>query len=261
MTRLVGLVLLALASCALSVPAAEIVVEDTDWRPWTFGGAEDHPPGFAKEVLDRCLRSVGHKPRYLDYPVVRLYEALENGDLDLHVMSRQPERERYVVYGEEPLFTARYRPIVRVDEPVRIRELGDLDSLRLGHVRGLRYSDEYLEYLEARLAAGTADETVSNESILRMLVAGRIDAFVNQAATSRWFAHQLGLADRIRIEEFDIRTSDYFLVVSRRTTAVDDPAALVAELDECIAALKLAPAWGELRRKYAIESVVPGPED
>jgi polar amino acid transport system substrate-binding protein len=114
------------------------------------------------------------------------------------------------------------------------------------------YVDWFQKYLGQRDRAGSLEWAPDNESILRMLLADRIDVFVNTASTSKWLAQELGAADRIRVLDFDIKTSPYYVVVSRSSNAIANPATFLAKVDSCIERLKTEPIYGQLEVQYHI---------
>ncbi len=226
-----------LASVAVAGAAEErvVTVADHDWPPFMFGGKPGQPKGLVKELLELCLPAAGYRPDFRDLPIRRAFAYLQEGRLDVNVMSVSVERQAYALYGSVPLFTSSYRPVVRASSQVEVRSAPDLDPLRLGHLAGLAYSPEFLAYVEGRLEAGTAVTATSQEALLRMLLAGRLDVFVIPRESLVWRARAMGVADRVRVLPYDVRTSDYYVAVARRSARVADPPAFLAAVDACIA--------------------------
>src|SRR4029079_19729793 len=101
------------------------------------------------------------------------------GFVDAHVMSFDPKRASYLTYGKVPLFSDAYRPVVRAGSGIQIRTLADFDKLRIGHLRGLRYSDAFHDYIEKRIAQGGVTQVDINDALLKLLLENKIDVYVN----------------------------------------------------------------------------------
>ncbi len=250
------MLLLAVAIFGSSAPApgqrsTTLTVQDAEWAPYYFGG-EGLQKGFAKEVLERCLPAGGLTFEFASFPIVRMFNYLRSGQIDVHVVSHTEEREAFLFYGQEPLFESSYRPIVARSSTVEVAALEDLDGLRLGAIRGVDYIDWYQEYLDRRDAEGSIEWAPDNESVLRMLLADRIDVFVNTVATAKWLAGSFGASDEIRVLDFEIKTSPYFVVVSRASTRVADPRAFLEAVDRCIRDFRSSGEYESLADRYMI---------
>lgn len=240
-----------------AAPAEEpgtVVVCGTHWPPIFFGEAPagGEPLGFGRELLERCVARAGFRAVFRDVPVLRMYAELESGRLDVNLFSFAEERTRIVDYGREVAFRGSYRPVVRSESAIEIRRLADLDPLLLGHLRGLRYSDEMRDYVEAREASGRLRVVDTNEDLLELLLGRRIDVFVNLDVTTRWMAREKGVEDRVRLLPFEVKTSDYRVVLSRATPRVADRTAFLAAVDACIAEGRRGGWLAELESRYAV---------
>jgi polar amino acid transport system substrate-binding protein len=248
------LLALAFAAFALPRPAAAadfISMSAQTWPPYYLDNAAR--PGYAREVLQICVPQAGYELRTSPLGIDRMYDGLRLGIVDAHVLSFDPKRASYLLYGKVPLFSDGYRPVVRAGSGVQIHSLADFDKLRVGHLRGLRYSDAYHDYIEKRLAAGTVTQVDSNDELLELLLSGKIDVYVNLAGTSRWLARQMGAAGKIAVLPFDIKRSDYLLAVSQKSTHVHDKQGFLDAFDACVLKLQKDGRLKQLREKYDLE--------
>lgn len=221
---------------------------DNEWPPYFVGDR-----GFARELLELCLPPTGYTPRFSAVTVEQMFPALMNGVLDGHVLSRTPERERYVEFGGEPLFRDSYHPIVRRGSGLRVETLRDLDRVRIAHLAGVRYSPEYLDYVHARRQAGTVVEVGSNDEMLRLLLDGKVDAFVSLASSTRWLASSWNARDKIEVLPLEIKTSDYYLGLTKTSRRVGaDRTQVLAAFDACVAGLKRDGRYQKLLETYAL---------
>ncbi|MEY4632565.1 MAG: hypothetical protein RIQ81_2685 [Pseudomonadota bacterium] len=227
-----------------------VEVNDNDWPPFFFGGQKDKPPGFAKELVQHCLDR--QKVRYLfrNAGIKRSHKELEEGLLDLNVYSHDERRDKFLVFGKEPLFRAAYKPFVRADSKIRINQLSDFDSLKIGHLAGLVYSTEYANYLARKEKSGQV-ATVNDPGLnLKMLVEGKIDTFVNTTPTVWWKVKELGYEGKIKSLDFKIKEKPYFISVSKASKRIRDPESFVRSMDRCIREVKTTSFYRQLTRQY-----------
>ncbi len=152
---LAGFTLFASPQTGKAAEPQTLNIIENDWPPYYFADKSDEFEGFAKELLKMIISETEYTCKFTFYPVKRMYLYMEKGKLDIALFSYKKERESFVVYGKEPLFTSGYRPIVLAESDNKIRSLKDFDTLRIGHLAGLKYSRSFLEYVEKRKRAGT----------------------------------------------------------------------------------------------------------
>lgn len=230
-------------------PVLNIV--ENDWPPFYFK-EKPGPKGMARELLEKCVPEAGYRYRFDFYPVKRMYDYLEKGKLDVALFSYKKSRESFLLYGKEPLFYSGYRPVVLAGDDIEIRSIRDFDSLRLGHLAGLKYSGEFLAYVENREKAGRLVTVSTGDSCIRMLLAGMIDVYVDTRETILWRAKQMNALDKIRILDFDIRTRDYFVTVSKQSKNVKDGNHFLEAIDQCIRTAKKDGTYDNIAAKYGL---------
>lgn len=231
-------------------PRIPIVIVENDWPPYYFRLPQTGFPGLARELLEICVQRTSYSPFFNFFPVNRMYAYLKSGEIDLAMFSYRADRDTMLHYGREPLFTSGYRPVVRAGESISITTLHDFDKLRLGHLAGLKYSPEFYQYIMERQKNGTLITSTIGDSPLKMLLEGIIDVFVDTESTVRWRARQLGVSAQVKILDFDIKTSDYFVTVSRQSPRITDPREFLDKLDSCIRELKENGKYEEIVGKY-----------
>jgi polar amino acid transport system substrate-binding protein len=245
---LTALLAAAGAPAAAQAAAKQLNFNSNEWPPYF---TDDR--GLARDLLQTCLPAAGYTPRFSAVSVEQMFPAIQSGVLDGHVMSRTAERERYIEFGHELLFRDSYHPVVRRGSGIRVGSLRDLDKLRLGHLSGVRYSPEYLEYVHRRREAGTLVEVGSNEEILALLLDGKVDVFVSLASSTRWLASRSNARDKIEVLPLDIKTSDYYLGLSKTSRRVTtDRTQVLAAFDACVAGLKKDGRYQRMLETYAL---------
>jgi ABC-type amino acid transport substrate-binding protein len=239
--------------CTQAQKQPTLVVAEADWPPYFFAGKPNTAEGFAKELLKMIFTEMDYNLDYRFYPVNRMYSYLENGEIDICVLSYNKEREDFLIYAGEPLFVSGYRAVIQAGKDIQISSLHDFDSLRVGHLAGLKYSKEYFDYIEKRKKSGSIVTTTTGGGCLKMLLAGMIDIFVDTRETTLWRAKQMKALDKIKILDFDIQTKDYFVTISKQSKIIGDKRAFLEKLDQSLRAAKGDGRYAVLAKKYGIE--------
>ncbi|MDE3271843.1 substrate-binding periplasmic protein [Pseudoalteromonas sp. G4] len=242
---------IVIAFCNTST-AQEIIINDPDWPPYFFKGERYQPIGFAKEVLKLCLPKTGYQARFAYHPIKRMRNYIESGKIDVHIYSYKPTRESFLNFGKEPIFKTSYKPFINKKSPFEIHSIEDFKGLRIGHLQGLKYSTDYLRYLESKLDSGYVRSVTTNVSLITLLHDQKIDTFVNTVDTVYWLSTTLGMREDILAVDFDIQTKDYFVAVSKKSSRIKDKNAFLNTLDKCIKASKASGLYDKIKAGYGI---------
>lgn len=252
--------LLAYLCAVLLLPQALVVkadspvlkLNDNDWPPFFFGGSSGFSQGIGKEILDFCLPNTGYNYEFTYYPIKRMRKYMEEGKLDINIYSYRPARESFLVYGKEPIFTASYRPVVRKADNIKITSIDDFDRLQLGHLLGLRYSPEFYDYVMARQRNNTLSTTTRSAFVLDMLLENKIDVFVGITQSAYWYAKQVDATNLIEVLDFDIKTSEYFITLSKKSPRVTNKPEFLAKMDSCIRDIKRSGKYKRILQSYGM---------
>jgi len=245
---------LVIAPISGAAPTRKILkVMNSSWPPFFNAKGSEAYPGYGLELTKRCLNKSGYEASFDFYPINRMFDYHFKGKLDVAVMSFKESRAKKLLYSKEPLFINTYVGFVRADSKFKYAKLSDLDALTIGHLSGLKTSDEYRHYIEKRLskAKDSRVEIVSadNDNI-RKLAAGRIDYFVGSRATIFWKASQINLADRIKEFPHKFKEASYYLTISKKSNNIADRAKLIKDFDQCVTREKKSGWYKKTRNRY-----------
>jgi polar amino acid transport system substrate-binding protein len=241
-----------LATAAGLAPRAPIMINFPNFPPYYFKDAQGRRLGITTDTLTLCLNAIKRPFVFVDLPIERMQVGMQEGFIDIHTYSYQRTRESFVEYGHQELFRTEYRPFVRADSTISIQKLEDFDSLRLGHIIGLRYAPAFMNYVEKRRKARTLDEAANTEQNFRKLLAGRIDTFVNAYEPALFTAQNLGFAAQIKALDWVAHDGHYFTAVSKNSRHIPDRSAFLKELDDCLVRIKKAGTFCQLYRNYGL---------
>ncbi|HET9239434.1 MAG TPA: transporter substrate-binding domain-containing protein [Oligoflexus sp.] len=233
-------------------PRAPIEINFPDFPPYYFKDSQGRRQGITTDTLSQCLNAIKRPFIFVDLPIERMQISMQEGFIDIHTYSYSEARESFVDFGHQELFRTEYRPFVRADSNISITKPTDFDSLRLGHIIGLRYSPMFMKYVEERRKARTVDEAASTEQNFRKLLAGRIDAFVNAVEPALYAAQRLGLKDQVKVLDWVAHDGHYFTAVSKKSQHIPDRIAFLRELDACLAQMKKDGSFCAIYRSYGL---------
>ncbi len=254
-----GLLFCVLAWLAVFVPGVAnsdadtrqvLIVADPDWPPYFFAGRGEDPPGFAKEVLGHCTAALGFRANFRSYPILRMRVLFENGDIDLMVSDWRRERLHSGHYTTHALFTDSFHPVMRRGEGRPIEWPHDLDGLKLRMMIGVDVSKEFRDYINTRPDVRQVPLYASQHEMLRGLLAKQFDVFVGSLNAIAYDSRILGIANQLDILDTSFNLTDYFVLVSRISRRVQQPAVLAAAFDACVEQMRGSGALGELRTRY-----------
>lgn len=249
MHRLPPFVALLLAvSCSLS--AADTITAGWEpYAPYQFAG-DDGPQGLDVDLLEAIANHAGITVQWLEAPWKRQLLMIENGTLDVAVSASFTEQREQYAHFSTPY--RREEPVLFVPEgQVDNHEFATLDALlgasdfKLGVARGYVYSPDW----EQRIAAGVTCqiiEATTEEHLVRILAAGRIDGALLDRFSGSHMINQLNAADQT--DRHPLVASSVPIHVMASRLAVDD--ATLARLNAAITALEDDGTLPAIRARY-----------
>jgi ABC-type amino acid transport substrate-binding protein len=255
--KTVGMLLaVAIQTEMLPLFARPLRVYTPDWPPFYIqDSATPSNKGMAWDILAHCSRQLDKSAVFDNYPIRRMAKLMEEGELDINIMSFKPDRQKNLLYGREVVFENNYIIIVGNHVKKTISNLSDLNSLSIAQLVGLRPSDTFKAWFDHRLQHQTGKETLqlsSEEQILKMLANGRIDATVASEAEFRWRSKKLGLTHKIRNTRLLIQKQPYFFVLAKKSPFLREKPHAISRLDHCLRDLKRSGRWAQMKKQYQL---------
>ncbi|NSL56605.1 substrate-binding periplasmic protein [Uliginosibacterium aquaticum] len=193
------------------------------------------PDGPVVEIVKEAFRRSGQEVSISFYPWTRGLNMVQTGQADgLFTIKKTPERERFLLFPEEPLLSQDYVFFVRKDS--RIRFTGDYASLapvRIGIVRNTSYGARFDEAVQqgvfSRLEA--ANDYLH---IFRMLLAGRVDAVICSHLVGLSYLRELKALNQVSVSGPPSETAYSYLVFTRE----QDHSATASAFDKAMSGMK-----------------------
>jgi ABC-type amino acid transport substrate-binding protein len=239
----------ALSSTAHAAPPKPVLVVGTEgvYAPFTFTDEKGTLTGYDVEVVQELGKRIGVEVEFLPTPWDSIFLGLEAKRFDLvaNQIARNPERERKYLFSDAYLVSGA-QVIVRGDRAAPITGLASLGGLRVGTGVGSNYS-KLLEDYNARGAKPAIDIKYYDgnlATVLQDVVAGRLDATVNDRLTVGYNVKQLKLAVKLVGGPLALVPSHF---VVRKDA---EGQALLAKVNAALAELKTDGTLARLSQKW-----------
>lgn len=193
-------------------PVVRIVY--ADYRPYSW---QDGPRvrGLEIDIAEALfVGRLGLKVQHEIKPWARAQADVERGEADLFFATRNPVRDAYARPLGPPLLHWQAAAFLRTDTVIKpppgLLRLPTLCEWRLGALLGNQWVATYLPCAVATRAANT-------EALLKMLLADRFDAAVEDRLVLLDRAAQLGVSTRVRVLPLEVAGEAIYLQMGRRS--------------------------------------------
>ena len=211
--RLLSVLLTLLLCC--TARADEVRLTNGEWSPYLGQNLPHH--GVASRIVEEAFALEGIRVRWEFYPWARALRSAERGKSDgSAVWLRSPEREQ-TFYISDPVVESGYYLFHRKDRPFDWQQVADLAPLRLGGAIDYDYGQAFQQAERDGLLR--IKRLSSEEQGLRMLLAGRLDAFPMDKVVAFDMLHsQFSREERQRLSfhPLPLRSDSLHLLLSKQ---------------------------------------------
>lgn len=193
-TFLFGFCLLVLLPTPSQAANKVLRVSFNTLPPWKIINENEHHTGIDIEFLRLFAKRLNLDLEFIDLPFKRGLKTLANGEIDIMIgVLRRAEREQFAHFLMPPYKTGTHKAFyVRKGNEHTITKHEDLHGLIIGTQLGGKYYPSF----DADIAIEKAVVT-DTELNAKMLLAGRIDAFITTEAVGDYRLNRGGLTNRI----------------------------------------------------------------
>jgi len=217
------------------------------YAPFTFLDEKGAITGYDVEVVQEIGRRVNLDVKFVPTPWDSMFLALDSKKFDLvaNQISKNPQRAQKYTFSDDYLVSAA-QIIVRGDRPGTFSNgYADLKGLKVGTGVGSNYTKQLEAFNQANgngIDIKTYDGNLT--TVLQDVVAGRLDATVNDRLTVGYSAQKLGINVKVVGKPLDFEPS-YFVF---RKDAQGE--ALAAQFNKGLAELKKDGSLARLSQKW-----------
>jgi len=182
----------------------------SDFPPFEYT-EKDLFVGINTEIIKEACKRLHIKPVFIELPWKRALKNTKRGKADaVFSLFKNAERVKHYSFPEENLNTVRMVLVTNRESGVKINTLGDLRGKRVGIFLGSSYG-----------AAFDNDKSIikeaapTNESLIRMQAAGRIDITVIDERVVKFWSKKIGMEDTFKILDFIVTENPTYVAFSK----------------------------------------------
>lgn len=225
-------VLWTLATLAQAAPELHFG-EEGNWPPFTVSKEGETREGLSYALISEIGRRAGFGVKLTLFPQKRLEFELGQGTLDgVTVISRNPEREVFLEYGE-PLFQKIGYVYFRAGGVREWRDFSDFKGMTIGVTRGHNLGEPFAQAVAKD--GLVVEEGGSDEQNFMKLIAGRVDVVFANHWTALYLLRQprfAGLVERAKKPYF---SKDYHVAVAKKSKVGHD---LLPAINKAVKSMK-----------------------
>lgn len=243
--------LLALA-CLGTLPAyaqTSFTVCSHTLPPHTFETPEGKAAGLASEVLLAVAKRLQWHLTINYATWMRARIDTETGRCDMiYTLLKKPEYEEFVRFPEQYITERHNVLVVRSKDGPTFD--GDLETFMRTHVIGL-YRDKAVSPLFDKLKNEPwvrLESPMHAESVMKMLLAGRVDAAIENSATAVYELRKMGRLNEVHMLKPSLYVTNAFVGFAKKGKAIN----YVDDFDRELKAFKASPEFRAITARYEI---------
>ncbi len=174
--------------------------------------------GIATRIVRAVFSDLGIDIDIEILPWPRALQYLEHGQADgVFTIFRNPRREQYLLYPDQPLIVQTISLYANNDSPVQFSgQLAELQPYRIGITRAVSYGRRFDRAARETLSGITVVN--DEESKFMLLARRRVDLVVSSTGIADFYLNRLGLQDQISRIPVVIERVPSYLAFSRKSS-------------------------------------------
>lgn len=153
------------------------------WPPYSFLDTKGNPAGILVDALPLFLKNHHYTLEVTTYPLVRAEKAMEEGQIDVMIRSKNWTKNPNDFYWSDPIILNRDIILSLKKSPIEFNTLENLRGKRIGTIYGFKYPTLEPLFNSKKLERIDAQNT---ENSLKMLVHHHVDGIVISEAVAKW---------------------------------------------------------------------------
>jgi len=233
---------IALGAAIASASAADLYAYTEDWAPYNYE-ENGQVRGISTDILRAACTAAKLDCSIALVPWARAYKAASTEPKALaYTTARKPSREHEFIWVG-PILPRSTWVYTREDGTAPPASTADLAKLRIGIVRG---EASETDLLAAGVPASAFIAQPTNVDVLRMMLAGGLDAMVDTEVAMQWSLKKLGLTARSVHQAFKLTDEGAYYYALNPAT----PPQTVKKLQDAVDKLRASGQTTRITRHY-----------
>jgi polar amino acid transport system substrate-binding protein len=223
-----------------------VVLATTEEIPTAYLG-EGGQTGFLVDLAREAFRRSGRSVKIVTVPWARGISFARSGETDgIMTLYRTPDRESYLDFSDEAVLVQDQAFYVRAGTGASFGPaIAGLADKRIGIMTKISYGAQF-DALMRRGFFSHLDPQTTIETLVKMLVAGRVDVVPAFRGTMRRTARSLGLMDRIEELPLPMEALPSYVGFTRAR----DMSEVKRDFDSGLRSMKVDGGYGLLLKRY-----------
>ena len=229
--------------------AQTICITNGEWPPYMGKDLPDYGPVSA--IIEQAFALEGIQVHWQFYPWARALLVAEKGQCDGAAVWSSSKVRQEKFYFSLPIIDNQTHFLYRKSKPLNWRSIEDLNGLAIGGTIGYEYG--YSFQAAERDGLITVTRLPSEELGIRMLLAGRLDAFpIDKIAAQAMLNESFSATQRasLAFHPLAIRTDPLYLLLSRKVAGNQQ---LLERFNHGLQLLKESGAYDDYLRRIDTE--------
>lgn len=220
------------------------------YEPYQFKDSRGNYTGIDLDIINAAFTEAGCQVEFIEMPWKRMLLSVEDGSISVVMgASKLPEREIYASFSQ-PYREESFSLFLKKggNSKFKIRRLEDLIkyNLKLGTVRGYFYGKKFDEAMKNPRFKELIEEAKDDETNLKKLEGGRVDAFLIDPFVGIARMKKMGLLTKVDKTPLTLTTEPIHAMFSKKSVSPDT----VKAFDDGLKKIKKNGKLNQILRKY-----------
>lgn len=202
-------------ACGTYAETRKIAIATLEYPPFIYS-ENGQVKGPVADKVRGIFAALGVEAIIQEYPIARGLLMARTGEVDAYFsLKRNPERETYLLFTNEPLIRQPFVFFARNDSGIRwTGDFEELRNYRIGVVSKTSYGIAFDERVRSGFLSAI-DETQTFELNVKKLIAGRVDLIINSLEVGQYILRQNDATDLVSPLSPPVEIIDSYLAFTK----------------------------------------------
>lgn len=235
----------------LPAQSKEFVVGWELWYPYQFHNNESKLTGVDVEIFNLIAKKADMTISYVELPWQRHLMYIQNGMVDIAFGASHTEERAKTAHFSLGYRKEKVNLFVKkgTKNDIKLNKLADLiaSDYLIGVENGYYYGENYEKLKHSPEFMAQISSVLDIEQNVKMLLKGHINGFLADPFTMQSFIEKYQFKDQFEIHPLPIYQSDIYIMLSKKTCAVED----LAKINQAITTLQNEGKLAEIIQRWS----------